>query len=50
MNSFQFFSKLEYNDYVEKLNEKTGAWIKKWMSIENGQVYFYEKKPGKEKY
>ena len=37
--------KTNFYDFVEKLNEKTIMWNKNWLSIENGKLMLYEKKP-----
>jgi hypothetical protein len=37
----------DFSDYVEKLNEKTWSWNKKWMVLENSRIYFLDKKPSR---
>lgn len=54
MHSTSYGACVNFNDYLEKFNEKTLTWTKKWVVIENKTenksennfLFIYDRRPG----
>jgi hypothetical protein len=38
---------IDFNDWIEKLNDMTHVWIKKWIIVEGNKIFFYDSRPRK---